>query len=215
MEAALTMHRSLGSVPQVRSGGTEFWRMPTRTAMQAAPAEKPGTHHPASAHSGPHATPARFTGLSAVGAIMERPPFITLRGPDVNDRRPLQCSVELEATVRAVSRARMRTRQVLLEWGLERLSECAELLVSELATNAVTASLSLPAAHRVWLFLVSDSAQILIIVWDASGHLPARKDVSAGAESGRGLVLVEAMSDAWGWFRGDQGDGKFVWAITK
>ena len=33
------------------------------------------------------------------------------------------------------------------------------------------------------------------------------------AENGRGLMLVEAISEQWGWYLSEGSDGKFVWAI--
>jgi hypothetical protein len=34
------------------------------------------------------------------------------------------------------------------------------------------------------------------------------------AQNGRGLMLVEAISEQWGWCRHQDSDGKFVWAIA-
>jgi hypothetical protein len=48
------------------------------------------------------------------------------------------------------------------------------------------------AAVRLWL--VSDRAQILFLVWDASPQSPVRADASDESENGRGLMLVEAIS---------------------
>jgi hypothetical protein len=67
----------------------------------------------------------------------------------------------------------------------------------------------------VRLWLVSDLAQILILVWDASPQPPVRINASGEAENGRGLILVEAISEKWGWYGRDGSDGKFVWAIAR
>jgi len=113
---------------------------------------------------------------------------------------PLRNFLELGAYPSAVPCARLHTRAVLWEWGLGR-NEGAELVVDEIVTNAVQASrlLSLPAVVRLWLF--SDQERLLIMVWDASPHPPIRPDQDAGeiSEGGRGLMLVEAMSDQWSW----------------
>lgn len=66
---------------------------------------------------------------------------------------------------------------------------------------------------RLWL--LSDSAQILILVWDASPQPPALMDVTDEAEHGRGLMLVEAVSEQWGWYFRENGDGKYVWALAR
>jgi hypothetical protein len=77
------------------------------------------------------------------------------------------------------------------------------------------------AAIRLWLF--SDQAQVVVLVWDASPRPPVRMMADGDAEDGRGLLLVEALSEQWGWhlpgeddgaLAGDQ-SGKFVWAIVQ
>ena len=65
---------------------------------------------------------------------------------------------------------------------------------------------------RLWL--LSDTAQIAILVWDANPQPPVRTQVGYGAESGRGLLLVEAVSQQWGWYAPRETTGKVVWALT-
>ena len=63
------------------------------------------------------------------------------------------------------------------------------------------------------MWLVSDLGQVVVFVWDASPRPPAQAaDPGADAEGGRGLLLVEALSERWGHF-GYDGDGKVVWAL--
>jgi len=133
----------------------------------------------------------------------------------MNGPWPLQDFLELGALVSAASCARLHARHVLWEWGLGSLCESAELLISELVTNAVKASRAMTQGSPVRLWLVSDSAQILILVWDSSPVPPVRMNTSDEAESGRGLMLVEAISEQWGWYHHMNNDGKFVWAITR
>ena len=132
----------------------------------------------------------------------------------MNSQWPLQDFLELGALAGAVPCARLHTRQVLWEWKLRNLGESTELLVAELVTNAVKASRALKQAFPVRLWLASDSAQVLILVWDASPQPPVRMDISDEAENGRGLMLVEAISEQWGWYFREDSDGKFVWAIV-
>jgi anti-sigma regulatory factor (Ser/Thr protein kinase) len=86
-------------------------------------------------------------------------------------------------------------------------------VVSELVTNGVRASRAMGRdAVRMWL--VSDLRQVVVFVWDASPQPPAQAaDPGADAENGRGLLLVEALSDRWGHF-GYDGGGKVVWAVA-
>jgi anti-sigma regulatory factor (Ser/Thr protein kinase) len=126
---------------------------------------------------------------------------------------PLRSFLELGAFPSAVPCARYHCRQVLWEWHLTGLAHSAELLVSELVTNAITASRSAGSDFPVRLWLLSDAAQVLIVVWDASPHLPARAVASPEAEAGRGLLLVEMISDQWGTCATPP-CGKTVWALT-
>ena len=126
-------------------------------------------------------------------------------------RWPLRSFLELGALPGAVPCARLHARQVLWEWGVGAAAQSTELVVSELVTNAVQASRAMrQAAVRVWL--VSDRAQVVVFVWDASPQPPARADPGEEAESGRGLLLVEAVAQRWGYF-GYDGRGKVVWAL--
>ena len=131
----------------------------------------------------------------------------------MNGQWPLQDFLELGALVSAVPCARLHARHVLREWGLARLGDSTELLVAELVTNAVQASRAAAQAPSVRLWLLSDSAQVLILVWDANQDPPARITASDEAENGRGLMLVEAISNQWGWSPHENDNGKFVWAI--
>jgi anti-sigma regulatory factor (Ser/Thr protein kinase) len=115
----------------------------------------------------------------------------------------------------AVPSARLHARQLMWEWGLAESSDDVELLTSELVTNAVQASRRLGQASPVRLWLRSDALRVLILVWDASPHPPVRTDAGGEAESGRGLLLVEAISDRWDWYATQEPDGgKIVWALS-
>ncbi len=126
---------------------------------------------------------------------------------------PLRDFIEFGALPSAVPCARYHSRQVLWEWRLAGLAENAELLVSELMTNAIAASRSAGCDFPIRLWLLSDAARVLIAVWDASPHPPVRADADADAESGRGLLLVETISEQWGSYVTPAG-GKTVWALA-
>jgi anti-sigma regulatory factor (Ser/Thr protein kinase) len=119
---------------------------------------------------------------------------------------------EMGALPGAVPCARLHTRQVLWEWGLQESADTTELLVSELVTNAVHITRAAAAGTPVRLWLVSDRAQVVIWVWDASPLPPARTDADGDAEHGRGLMLVQALSTKWGWDFPQGLGGKAVWA---
>jgi anti-sigma regulatory factor (Ser/Thr protein kinase) len=64
----------------------------------------------------------------------------------------------LGALPNAVPCARLHASLVLAEWGLKALAETAELIVSELVTNAVRASAALPERQHSCLPYDCDSA---------------------------------------------------------
>jgi anti-sigma regulatory factor (Ser/Thr protein kinase) len=129
----------------------------------------------------------------------------------------LQTRLELAAQPTVPGVVRGHVRAMAGEWGLAGLAETAELLASELATNAVQASqrlrvraeLAIVPVVRLWL--TSDGASIVIHIWDASSEMPVRQDTMAGEEGGRGLLLVDALAKDWGTYR--KSDGKVVWAM--
>ena len=127
-------------------------------------------------------------------------------------------SLTLAATLAAVSRARQFTRFALSPWGL---AGDAELVVSELVTNAVQASEAsspLNAADgdpgpqvSVRVRVLAYQAGVIVEVWDRDPGAPVRREAGAGDEAGRGLVIVAALSREWGFFHTADGD-KVVWA---
>jgi anti-sigma regulatory factor (Ser/Thr protein kinase) len=123
---------------------------------------------------------------------------------------PLRSRLELGAYPTAVPCARLHARHIALEWGLRALAEPTELLVSELATNAIRASAGL-LSPVIRLCLASDRHGIVVRVWDGNDEMPARRDTGPDSECGRGLLLVESLSTGWGAYR--KASGKVVWAM--
>jgi anti-sigma regulatory factor (Ser/Thr protein kinase) len=131
---------------------------------------------------------------------------------------PLQTRLPLAALPTAPGVARGHVRAVLHEWGLEGLADTAEILVSELVTNAVQACDRLK--HRadlaivpvIGLWLISDQLSVIIHVEDPCDEMPVRKDTAPDEESGRGLMLVEVLSKDHGVYRKAEGT-KVVWAL--
>jgi anti-sigma regulatory factor (Ser/Thr protein kinase) len=116
---------------------------------------------------------------------------------------------------------------VLTGWGLVSQIDTAELLLSELATNVVRASTA-PDGHPrydesgrlplIWVRLLTDRIQLLLEVWDnlpQSYGAPVVRHPSEDEESGRGLEMVEALSEDWGWESVSGWSGKRVWALVR
>lgn len=128
--------------------------------------------------------------------------------------QPLQTHLELHALPTTPACARGHVRTVAHEWGLGHLAENAELLVSELVTNAVQASAKLRTIEPpvVLLWVISDGISLVLHVWDASNEMPVRLDPGELEDGGRGLLLVETLSKDHGVYRKADG-GKVVWAM--
>ncbi|WP_433890933.1 SpoIIE family protein phosphatase [Streptomyces sp. CA-111067] len=104
---------------------------------------------------------------------------------------------------REVATARELTRRQLAVWGLERLSDTAQLLISELVTNAISA-----ASHEVEVRLMR-VGKLLVEVTDDNHNLPQLQPADADDVEGRGLALVSHLSRRWGTSR--KAVGKVVW----
>jgi anti-sigma regulatory factor (Ser/Thr protein kinase) len=125
---------------------------------------------------------------------------------------PLRSYLELGALPTAVPCARLHARHLLWEWGFNEIAADAELLVSELVTNAVKATAGQHQA-AIRLQVLSDNTCVRVEVWDADPHPPVSKDGTPDPqeEGGRGLFLVAALSTRWNWYRTQEPPGKVVW----
>jgi anti-sigma regulatory factor (Ser/Thr protein kinase) len=131
--------------------------------------------------------------------------------PDVTGWR-LHDHLAFLALPSAVPCARLHTRHVLREWGVGVASrEVIELAVSELVTNAVAAAAEAGSPLPVHFWLISDGMRVLICVQDPSPCRPVRLAPDGETESGRGLMLVEAVAMTWGSWAAPA--GKVVWAV--
>ena len=127
----------------------------------------------------------------------------------------------LAAEMSAPRYARAFVPGVLVDWGLERLREDAELVASELVTNALrvtcaagSASFTVPSLRRAMIRvrLVLLEGSLIIEVWDPVSARPATaKAMDPDAENGRGMLIVEALSAQWNSYDPAEG-GKWVWA---
>jgi hypothetical protein len=122
----------------------------------------------------------------------------------------------------APRRARRHTVEFARRWGLDTVVDPAELLVSELMTNAFEASRSCATPRRqnpalaaapLQLRLAVEHGRLRIEVRDHNPHLPVPDDPQPYEERGRGLLLVESFSVRWGCHRLPRG-GKAVWCVV-
>lgn len=143
-------------------------------------------------------------------------PFVVSRDNSWARQWPLRSFLELGAFPGAVPCARLHARQMLWEWQLTGLSDIAELLVSELVTNAVQISCADEQTTPVRLWMLANRTRVLILVLDSSPLPPVRMSTSQDDENGRGLLLVDTLSTRWDWyFPPQQNGGKVVWALIE
>ncbi|MEW2417220.1 SpoIIE family protein phosphatase [Streptomyces sp. NPDC046866] len=120
--------------------------------------------------------------------------------------RPMRSHWTVWRLPNAVLHARRYTARTLRSWGVEEELDTALLVVSELVTNAV--------AHtqgEVGMDLTLSADRLRIAVNDASPRSPVRPvSVSWESTGGRGLLIVEAVTTAWGSV--PLSGGKQVWA---
>jgi anti-sigma regulatory factor (Ser/Thr protein kinase) len=113
----------------------------------------------------------------------------------------------LPATPSSVGVLRDLTAFHLDKWGLSGHGIDVLLIVSELATNAVTAGGGGFVELRVW----GTGDSVVIEVEDSSPVLPTPRVAEDDDTSGRGLAIVEILAEEWG-VRESAAGGKVVWA---
>jgi anti-sigma regulatory factor (Ser/Thr protein kinase) len=109
------------------------------------------------------------------------------------DQGHRHASVALPAATTAPRDARRFTVETLRSWGAVSSIEEAELIVSELVTNALR-----HASSPSRLALAADGDCLRIEVADQGGGGAVRRRAAPQDAGGRGLMLVEAMADRWG-----------------
>ncbi|MGW3134322.1 ATP-binding protein [Streptomyces sp. NPDC001139] len=117
-------------------------------------------------------------------------------------------SVQLSPTPRGARLARLLATEQLRAWDLP--THPAEHIVAELAANAVTHGRVPGRDFRLTLYVVAGTLRIEVT--DTRGdRMPCAELPDRDAESGRGLVLVDALADKWGVAPG-LSPRKTVWA---
>jgi anti-sigma regulatory factor (Ser/Thr protein kinase) len=111
---------------------------------------------------------------------------------------------ELPADPALVGEVRAAAIRQLADWGLDDASFAAELILSELITNAIR-----HGAGPIRVRLLHDRT-LICEVSDASNTAPHLRRAAATDEGGRGLFLVAQLSESWGTRYLPQ--GKVIWA---
>ena len=89
------------------------------------------------------------------------------------------------------------------------LREVAALATSELAANAVR-----HAATGFGVEVECTDTEVRVVVSDQGEGVPAVQHPGPDAPSGRGLAIVEQVTDAWG-LEANDGDGHRIWFLLR
>ncbi|WP_239331293.1 ATP-binding protein, partial [Frankia sp. CiP3] len=140
--------------------------------------------------------------------------------PMRQSRQPKRMSnLTLAAVPTVVGCSRMFVNLTLQDWGVNALRDTAELIISELVTNAVKSTGVMDESPRwteltdlalIYVRVVLLEDGVIIEVADRDHTLPAIPEQDLDAEGGRGLFLVESMSKRWNSYVTDR--GKVVWS---
>lgn len=109
--------------------------------------------------------------------------------------------VALPSGPAAAGQARGQVRAAILSWDVPVDPATAVLLTSEVVTNAIMHA----PGDTVLLAISCRRGQLRVDVHDTSRSLPVPVNAPADAESGRGLLLVNSLSDEWGTYRTPSG----------
>lgn len=123
-----------------------------------------------------------------------------------NNGSPQHCVLPFEAKPRGVADLRRVITLQLAVWGLPDLAERAMLAVTELAANVIKhVGDGTPATVE----LEARDGYLRLEMHDTSPALPVLQHATAEEESGRGLALIAALAEDWGWARTPT--GKTIW----
>lgn len=117
---------------------------------------------------------------------------------------------DLPAEKEFVSKARALARETLADWGLPSMLDDVELIVSELYGNALV-----HGRPEITLTLRVSGGALAGAITDHGTHTPRLLAVSLREEHGRGLSIVDALTDRWGVDPLPNGAGKTVWFVLR
>jgi Histidine kinase-like ATPase domain len=134
---------------------------------------------------------------------------------EAGGRRLRVATRTLGADAGSVRAGRDFTIARLRRWGAAERSQDIAIVVSELLTNAlrhaVPLSGSIPPRQPIRLGLLHPGSSVLCAVADPSKAAPVPQTTGSLAETGRGLHIICALSDQWG-YTSTTDAGKVVWA---
>ncbi|MER7767152.1 PAS domain S-box protein [Kitasatospora sp. NPDC096140] len=113
-------------------------------------------------------------------------------------------TTDLPTVPSSVGEARVFLTKTLTTWGCAERTDDACLLLSEILTNSVQ-----HGQGPIELLLRRTSTELTVEIGDRSSQLPHPRLATSDEESGRGLIIVDALADGWG--VRPSGSGKTIW----
>jgi anti-sigma regulatory factor (Ser/Thr protein kinase) len=125
-------------------------------------------------------------------------------------RSPARLRARLEPTLSATAAARAIVDEACRAWNLSGVVDVAQLVVTELVSNVIQ-----HAHTEMEVSVAVRELYLHLSVRDRSFDTPRRGGGDDGVmrEDGRGMLVIEALSSAWGMTPTD--DGKVVWATLR
>lgn len=123
-----------------------------------------------------------------------------------------QARLALRSDPSSTPRARRFVEQVVHAWQCETVGDVAELLTSEVVTNAVVHGAGHGADGHIELRVRRTEGTLRVEVVDRGQDVPVVRDATSDDLGGRGMLLVDALSREWGVSRAVDGSAsKAVW----
>lgn len=138
----------------------------------------------------------------------------------ISGQQPSHSRFDLAPSPSAVRWGRKHAAEILATWGIARpVADDALVIVSELLSNAVQhasqpfePAYDRPDTATCSLLLWLTGMGLTVSVYDGDRRPPVMMEARSDAERGRGLRLVEALSEVWGYTYPQATTGKIVWA---
>jgi hypothetical protein len=158
-------------------------------------------------------------GQTRPGAVLREPAAPGFFAPGPRPSRSLHAvaadsryaSAQLDPHPASSARARRLTRQTLARWDMASLADDAETIAAEIVANAINAVPPGTTGLAIVYAIYATPPGLRIYTWDIGPGHPVPATPDPDAVSGRGLDIVSALAEGWGWWPTPSG-GKVVYA---
>ncbi len=209
---ALTFQLTLSTGKQTHHPGADMGRQAsakaTQTGHHSDPREPPD---PPRAQALPARTASRAPAPAPARAPAAPPAPRPPGSRHTSAQRRRYASAQLDPQPAAPARARRITRDCLNRWNLPALTADAEAIASEIVTNACAAVPPGSAGVTIIYTIHATPTGLHIYTWDIGPGQPRPAHPDADAETGRGLTIIDALTNSnWGWWPTPASGGKVV-----